>query len=203
LKEVASGHEAMQVVRSLATRASPLSGAIQLGFVVRDLDAALVHWTQTMGVGPFIVFRDAAKGRKVMHRGERTSVNITLCVAHAGDVQIELIHQEEAAESPFTEFLSRGGEGLHHLAFCVDDLSSSREQIEAAGYRLATSFHGADGEMTIAYFDPPPMVGIMVELMPKTAQRIALNAQVKTLCADWDGDRPVRHFENVATFLAA
>jgi hypothetical protein len=203
MMDVPRGQEAVDLARSIANWASPMSGAAQLGFVVSDLDSALAHWTQTMGVGPFVVFEDAAKGRTVMHRGRQTTVDITLCVAHAGDVQIELIHQKGAGESPFTEFLGRGGDGLHHLAFCVEDLSSSSDRMETAGYRMATSFHGTDGEMTIAYFDPPPMVGIMVELMPNTAQRNALNARVKTLCADWDGTLPVRRFENVAAFLAA
>ena len=39
-----------------------LGPATQLGFVVRDLDAAVRHWTEVLGIGPFL-FLDQGTGR--------------------------------------------------------------------------------------------------------------------------------------------
>jgi hypothetical protein len=64
---------------------------MQMGFVVKDLDAAIRYWTEVLNVGPFIVIENAIAGRRVVRRGSETNMELTLAFAYMGDVQIELV----------------------------------------------------------------------------------------------------------------
>ncbi|TJV46067.1 MAG: hypothetical protein E5Y02_00350 [Mesorhizobium sp.] len=88
-----------------------------MAYVVKDLAAALTYWTETMGVGPFVVIESSVVGRKVLHRGKQTAMETDLTFSYLGDVQIELICQLNDAPSPYKEFTDSGREGLHHVAF--------------------------------------------------------------------------------------
>ena len=75
-----------------ALPAAYLGKQAQLAFVVRDLDATLRYWTETLKVGPFVVIEKSVGDRKVVHRGAETAMDTTLAFAYMGDVQIEIVH---------------------------------------------------------------------------------------------------------------
>jgi len=78
------------------TEVTPVLGpSTQLGFVVRDLDRAVRHWVDVIGVAPFL-FLDRGAGRPAppaFHRGQEVFVETRLAFGYVGDVQLELIEQ--------------------------------------------------------------------------------------------------------------
>lgn len=176
---------------------------MQLGMVVRDIDAATRFWSEHVGVGPWILIEDAIEGRRFVHRGRDTNVETSLAFSYAGETQLELIAQANDAPSPYAEFLERGQEGVHHLGFWPDDCPGACKALERAGFEELCAVYGHDGTKGARYYLSPAAVGIMFEVAPMTPPRRAYMSAVERLVSSWDGSRPVRRFENRASFLAS
>ncbi|MBE0692063.1 MAG: VOC family protein [Aquamicrobium sp.] len=67
-----------------------LGPATQLGFVVRDVEAAMRHWIEVFGVGPFVCMeRGVAQPPSVTWmRGAPVTVELKLAFGFMGDVQV-------------------------------------------------------------------------------------------------------------------
>lgn len=179
-----------------------LGPATQLGFVVRDLDAAVRHWIEVLGVGPFL-FLDKGTGRPpgVSHyRGLPVRVELRLAFGFLGDVQIELIEQVNDAPSPYRAFLESGGEGLQHLGYWVHDYDEARRRLEAAGYRPDFVIPLPGQREPIVYYRSPAAFGPMLEIVPRRWRR-AREAVAARLAA-WPGGDPLIRHETYADFLA-
>ena len=78
---------------------SRIFGAVrQNGYVVRDIQAAMKHWIEVMGVGPWY-YMDRVKTDWFRHRGQDSRVEMSIALANSGDLQIELIQQRNDAPS--------------------------------------------------------------------------------------------------------
>ena len=75
-----------------------LGDVMQLAFVPRDFDAAVRHWTGTMGVGPFFLFEDI-RLEGMRYRGDPSEAAFDLALAYWGEMQIELIRPRD--DPPF------------------------------------------------------------------------------------------------------
>src|SRR3954467_6976254 len=93
---------------------------LQLGFVVRDLQAAIQQWTALLGVGPWIIL-DSFPGYLRIHRGRKVDVVMHAAFTYHGDAQLEFISQLNGVATPYREFLDSGREGLQHLGFYTED----------------------------------------------------------------------------------
>lgn len=162
----------------------------QNGYVVRDLDAALRHWTVTLGIGPWFTMRHLMLEPSV-YRGAAVSTEISIAVANTGDLQIELIEAHGTSPSCYREFLDAGHEGLHHLAWWTDEYDVTLERAEAAGWGIIQS-----GDLLgtrFCYFDTETHPGMIAELMELTDASRWLATHVREAAADWDGAAdPVR-----------
>lgn len=178
-----------------------LGPRIQLGFVVKDLDAALHYWTTSLKVGPFVVIENAVAGRCAIFRGSLTEMEITLAFAYVGDVQIELIFQRNDAPSQYHEFLDQGREGLHHVGYWPAEFEAACLQLEASGFTEASSILSSDGKRIVVHYDSPPHIGAMVELVPFSEERLNFLSKIRNLAEHWDGARPVRRYPSGEAFL--
>ena len=179
-----------------------LGPATQLGFVVRDLDAAVAHWTQVRGVGPFL-FLDKGTGRPPnpsLFRGEPTVVELRLAFGFLGAVQIELIEQVNDAPSPYREFLAQGREGLQHLGYWVHDHAEARRRVEAAGYEADFVIPVPGQDEQIIYYRSPSVFGPMLEIVPPKWRRS--REAVSTRLAAWTGGDPLIRYDTYGDFLA-
>jgi catechol 2,3-dioxygenase-like lactoylglutathione lyase family enzyme len=179
-----------------------LGPATQLGFVVRDLDAAVRHWTEVLGIGPFL-FLDKGTGRPPaasFYRGEEVRIEMRLAFGYIGDVQVELIQQVNDAPSPYRDFLASGREGLQHLGYWVEDHAESCRRVEAAGYRPELVIPMAGQDRPIVYYAAPDMVGTMIELTPFRWRRAreAVAARLKA----WTGGDPLIRYDTYGDFLS-
>ena len=110
---------------------------MQTCWLVPDLAAAIDGWVRTAGVGPFFWFDDvgATEGR---HRGQPADFpTSTAAIAYAGDLQIELVCQENDEPGIFRDLFPRGQYGLHHVAVISDDYETDRDAYLAGGAELA------------------------------------------------------------------
>jgi methylmalonyl-CoA/ethylmalonyl-CoA epimerase len=89
---------------------------------------------------------------------------VRVAVLPMGESRIELL-EAAADDSPIAGFLSRRGEGLHHICFEVEDLAGELERLRAAGMRLIDPHPrtGAGGKL-IAFLHPSGTAGVLIEL---------------------------------------
>ena len=93
----------------------------EVGVVVKDLDQTIEYLT-SLGLGPFrIRMSDHPSG--LVH-GKKSHYKVRVAMSQQGPVQLQLIEYLEG-ETIFQEFLREKGEGLHHMAFKVRDLSAA------------------------------------------------------------------------------
>lgn len=81
----------------------------------------------------------------------------------AGSAKLEFL-ESMSPESPIATYLERHGEGLHHLAFSVDDIDATMTRLREAGFRLLndTPQPGADGKQVV-FIHPKDTHGVLVE----------------------------------------
>lgn len=179
-----------------------LGPATQLGFVVRDLDVAVHHWTKVLGVGPFL-FLENGTGRPPnpsFFRGQEVRIEMRLAFGFIGDVQLELIQQVNDAPSPYREFLDSGQEGLQHLGYWVHDHADSCQRVEAAGYTPELVIPIAGQERPIIYYRSPAVVGPMLEIVPPRWRRA--REAVMARLQSWTGGDPLIRYPTYGDFLA-
>lgn len=81
-----------------------------------------------------------------------------------GETKIELLESTDP-EGPVSKFIENRGEGIHHIAFAVENIEEQLEKAAKAGVRLidTTPRKGADG-LDIAFLHPKSTSGVLVEL---------------------------------------
>lgn len=81
-----------------------------------------------------------------------------------GDTKIELL-QSTDPESPIAKFISKRGEGLHHIAFSAEDLRGEMKRLTDSGFTLLHDEprSGADNKW-ICFLSPRDTTGVLIEL---------------------------------------
>jgi len=122
-----------------------------LGIAVRSLEEGNALYTKLLGVGPY-------KEEVVESEGVRTSF------FQAGPNKIELLEAIHP-DSPIAKFIEKRGEGLHHVAYAVDDIRSEMARLKAEGVVLLNEEPkaGAD-EKWVCFLHPKSTGGTLVEL---------------------------------------
>ena len=125
-----------------------------IGIAVRNLDDAI----QTYGA----LFRDDSP-----HRESVAEQRVEVASFAVGDALVELTAATDN-ESPIARFIDRRGEGIHHLAFEVDDIDAELDRLRDAGVRLINESPtgGAHG-MRIGFVHPSSFNGVLIELCQK------------------------------------
>jgi methylmalonyl-CoA/ethylmalonyl-CoA epimerase len=122
-----------------------------LGIAVKNLEESNKLFETLLGVAPY-------KEEYVESEGVRTSF------FKIGESKIELL-EATSEESPIAKFIDKRGEGIHHIAFDVDDVEAEIERLESLDYRLINKSpkSGADNKL-IAFLHPKSSNGVLVEL---------------------------------------
>lgn len=119
----------------------------QVGFVVRDMESALVLYEPMFG--PFSTMDPGPMTYD--YRGRQEECEMRLAFGSSGDVEIELIEWVSGG-CPHKEFLDAGREGMHHLRFIVEDLELAVAEATALGYQTIWSKRYGDG-LAVAYLE--------------------------------------------------
>ena len=136
---------------------------LQVGLVVRDLEATAQRYWEQFGIGPWRIHTiDPANTLSMRYRGRPVQHAFRAALANIGELTLELIEPLHG-ESVYNEHLQRLGEGLHHLAFGVDDYENARQQLQARGCSELQSGRPYDVN-DYAYFDTSEALGFVTEL---------------------------------------
>ena len=121
-----------------------------IGIAVKDLAAAEALFTQLLGCEPY-------------KRETVESEHVITSFFQVGDVKIELLAASND-QSTIANFIEKRGEGLHHLAFEVDDIKSSLTEKSQEGFQLIHQEpkDGADNKQ-IAFLHPQSTGGVLTE----------------------------------------
>lgn len=122
-----------------------------IGIAVYDVQQALPLFTQTLGL--------RLEGVK---EGKQNRVKVALL--KAGDATLELLEPLDQ-ESPIAKHLQKRGQGIHHLAFKVDNIEKTLEQFKNKGVTLIDEEPrtGIEGGK-IAFLHPKSTAGVLIEL---------------------------------------
>jgi hypothetical protein len=171
----------------MATGISAIGPIMQIAFVPDDFDAALAHWTGVMGVGPFFLFENMQLADS-RFRGAPNECVFSIALAYWGDLQIELIRQENNAPSIYRD---AKGPGLHHTCVLTADLAAARATAEAQGGTVLVEGSVApDGG--VIYVDMGAGSGSIVEILQPASGMKDLFAMMRGAAREWDGTDPVR-----------
>ena len=123
-----------------------------VGIAVNDLDQAVAFYRETYGL-------------TVWERIDLPERRMAVAVCRIGDSMIELI-TPTSHEAAFARYLEEHGEGIHHIAFQVDDVEAALRTIEGRGIRLVDA-HGQPGihSTCVAFLHPKATMRVLTELV--------------------------------------
>ena len=170
----------------------------QIAFVVRDLDKALRYWTETLGVGPFFLFRNFIP-TDYRYRGEPAPApHLTLALGFSGDMQIELIQQHDDHPSAYRDFLLAGHEGCQHVSSWVTRAEYDETMKAALARGVQPAHEGVVPGSTIrfVYFATDSVPGGLLYEMAdlKGTPLYDTMMRIRDTARTWDGSDPVREF---------
>lgn len=163
----------------------------QNGYVVRDIEAALKHWTEVLGVGPFY-YIEHVKMDWFTYRGEPSNAEVSIALANTGDLQIELIQQRNDAPSMYRDFLEAGREGLQHMSYWTRDYQADFERFLSLGYQVGQEGQIGGPQGRFAYFETETHPGTIIEVSDISGSKGVFFEKIRNEAAKWDGERPVR-----------
>lgn len=122
-----------------------------IGIAVRDLEISNMLFEKLLGVSAY-------KMEEVASEGVKTSFFMN------GPNKIELLEATNG-DSPIAKFLEKKGEGIHHIAFDVEDIVSEIERLKSEGFLVLNEVpkKGADNKL-VAFLHPKGTNGVLIEL---------------------------------------
>tara|TARA_B110000971_G_scaffold47872_1_gene47932 strand:+ start:438 stop:839 length:402 start_codon:yes stop_codon:yes gene_type:complete len=122
-----------------------------IGIAVKSIENANQIYTSLLGASPY-------KMEEVKSEGVKTSF------FKIGNSKIELLEAINP-DSPIAKFIEKRGEGVHHIAFAVDDIQSEIARLKKEGFIVLneTPKKGADNKL-VAFLHPKSTAGVLVEL---------------------------------------
>lgn len=153
-----------------------------IGWVVGDCEAAQHELADRLGAGPFVGRAPEARSIQAVFRGRDAPLSLKVVFGLLGGVIIELL-QPLDDRSPHAEFLAERGEGLHHLAYLVDDFD---EQVRAATsadppYELLVDGTSPANRVRWAYLEGGAARGTVIELLERSPASDAVFGDVLRL----------------------
>jgi len=129
-----------------------------IGIAVKDLEVANEVYEQLLGVKHY-------KTEAVESEGVSTSF------FKCGESKIELL-QATNLDSPIAKFIANKGEGMHHIAFAVDDIRSELKRLKGEGFVLLNEEpkRGADNKW-VAFLHPKSAQGVLIELCQEISEK--------------------------------
>jgi methylmalonyl-CoA/ethylmalonyl-CoA epimerase len=122
-----------------------------IGIAVQSLEEAIPFYEKILGLKCYAI--EEVKEQKVK-----------TAFFKIGITKIELLESTDP-EGPIGKFIEKKGQGIHHIAFAVNNLEKALPELEEKGVRLVdkTPRKGAEG-LNIAFLHPASTFGVLTEL---------------------------------------
>ena len=103
-------------------------------------------------------------GLEVGGEEEVATEKVKVAFLPAEGTRVELL-EPTAPDSPIASFLSKRGEGIHHICFRVSDIRTTMSELKARGFRLLSEEPrpGAEGTL-VCFIHPSSGGGVLIEL---------------------------------------
>lgn len=125
-----------------------------IGIAVKNLDSAIIYYEKVFGMKCYAI-------EEVKEQKAKTAF------FKVGETKIELLETTDP-DGPIGKFIEKKGEGIHHIAFAVDNIQNTLTAIEKEGITLIdkTPKKGAEG-LDIAFLHPKSTFGVLTEICEK------------------------------------
>ena len=122
-----------------------------IGIAVKNLEESIKYYEEVLGLKCYNI--EEVKDQKVK-----------TAFFKVGDTKIELLESTDP-EGPIGKFVEKKGEGIHHIAFAVNNIEEKLKHAEEKGVRLVDTSprKGAEG-LDIAFLHPKSTFGVLTEL---------------------------------------
>ena len=122
-----------------------------IGIAVKNLKETLEFYEEVLGI--------KSVGTEVVEEQK-----VRVAFLPTGGTEIELLESTEE-DGPIAKFIEKRGEGIQHIAYRVDDIEKSIEELKEKGIRMIDEKprYGA-GEARIAFLHPKSTFGVLIEL---------------------------------------
>ena len=122
-----------------------------IGIAVRDLTTAIPLYEKLLNTSCY-------KTEKI------TSESVNTAFYKQGNTKIELL-ESLTSESAIAKFIAKRGEGLHHIAFEVEDIAAEMKRLQEEGFTLINDQpkKGADNKL-VCFLHPKDTHGVLIEL---------------------------------------
>ncbi len=122
-----------------------------IGIAVKSLDEAIPYYEGVLGMKCYAV-------------EEVADQKVKTAFFKVGDTKIELLESTDP-EGPIGKFIEKKGQGIHHLAFAVDNVDEALAEVGEKGVNLIdkTARKGAEG-LNIGFLHPKSTLGVLTEL---------------------------------------
>jgi methylmalonyl-CoA/ethylmalonyl-CoA epimerase len=135
----------------------PVSAINHIGIAVRAIEAHRPFYEQTLGA---------------LYEGveEVADQKVRVGFFRIGNVRIELLEPTDSS-STIAAFIEKKGEGLHHVAYTVEDIERRIAELKSAGVRMIDeSPRGGAHHTRIAFIHPKSTCGVLTELCEPVAE---------------------------------
>ena len=122
-----------------------------IGIAVKSLEKAIPFYEEKLGLSCYSV-------------EEVADQKVKTAFFKVGETKLELL-EPTASDSPIAKFIEKKGEGIHHIAFAVDNIDEKLEQLASNGVNLIDkkSRSGAEN-LKIGFVHPKSTFGVLMEL---------------------------------------
>jgi methylmalonyl-CoA/ethylmalonyl-CoA epimerase len=121
-----------------------------IGIAVKNIDEAISYYEEVLGLKCYAI--EEVKDQKV-----KTAFFMV------GQTKIELLESTDP-EGPIGKFIANRGEGMHHMAFAVENLEACLKEAEEKGIRLIDQQPRKGAErLHIAFLHPKSTIGVLTE----------------------------------------
>jgi methylmalonyl-CoA/ethylmalonyl-CoA epimerase len=134
-----------------------------VGLAVADLERAVARWCDLLGA-------------EVEAEEDVPSQGVRAVALRIGTGRVELL-AATAADSPVGRFLERRGEGMHHVAFSVDDVAAELDVLRARGATLIDEQARQGLYGPVAFIHPETVGGVLIELVGRSGPDVVKETQ--------------------------
>jgi methylmalonyl-CoA/ethylmalonyl-CoA epimerase len=122
-----------------------------IGIAVRDLDTSELVFSKILNAVPY-------------KREEVVSEHVITSFFQSGPNKIELLMATDESSAIY-KFLEKKGEGIHHIAFAVDDIHAEMQRLRSEGFVLINEVpkKGADNKI-VCFLHPKGTNSVLIEL---------------------------------------
>lgn len=168
----------------------------QVAYIVPDIEAAMAHWSEVMGVGPWY-YNPRVPIRNYHYRGERHEPHNSVALANAGSLQIELLQPRNDVPSMYRDFTRAGFGGVQHVAYWTENFDADLERALAKGFVVCMGGEVGENGRFVYFEDTSGRPGTTIELSEVAGPKGKLFSLIREAAQGWDGKNPVRPFPDL------